>query len=212
MERERRDLTPYIHSHYLNGIPSSEMTQSPQIRRRLDDLFKLYDMYIENPLMNIKQCLKWHFKHDDRMIKEDEVYFDYIRTNFQRMTRQKAIDLVNWSAEKVMRDAAATNDKKGMLDASKVLIKVNQLDKPEPEVEDKSLRPQSWVYTPYVEVLDPDRKTIKDKGLLQIMKQYDAHIDKREEMILEKVEAMKNSEPQAEAHYANTDETDLTDE
>ena len=185
------DLTPLIQSHYLNGIPAVELTEYKNEQKRLNDLFSLYDMYSENPCMDVVQALKWKFHHSPKQITEDMVYFEFIRTNFCRMTRQKALDMVNWSAEKVMRDAAAVNDRKGMLDAAKVLTRANQLEKPEPDKEDKVIRPLEVVYTPYVEVLDPDRKTIEDKQLLSIMKEFNAHIDAQEERIAEKLEELK---------------------
>lgn len=187
------DLTKFIDSHFLNGIPATELTTSERARKRLNDLFSLYDMYNENPCMDVAQCLKWKFKHSPTMIAEDMVYFEYIRSRYVRMTRQRAKDLVNWASEKVMRDAAAVNDRKGMLDAAKVLTRANQLDKPEPEVEDKRILPQPMVYTPFVEVLDPDRQTIKDKKLLSIMREWNAHIDEHDEKIQQKVEAMRSS-------------------
>ncbi len=190
----KTDLTPFIQSHFVNGIPAHELTELVHVRKRLNDLFSLYDMYNENPCMDVVQCLRWKFKHSPSMIAEDMVYFEYIRNNFQRMTRQKAKDLVNWASEKVMRDSAAVNDRKGMLDAAKVLTRANQLDKPEPEVEDKQIRPQAFVYTPYVEVLDPDRKTIGDKTLLGIMRQWDAHIDEHDEKIEKALDKLKEKQ------------------
>jgi hypothetical protein len=100
---------------------------------------------------------------------------------------------VDWAAQKVLRDAAAVNDRKGMLDAAKVIGKYNQLDKPAPEQEDKQIRPHDIVYTPYVEVIDPDRHTVKDMELLKIMKQWDAKIDDQEQRIAQKVEALHQS-------------------
>ena len=186
------DLTPLIQSHFLNGVPAMELTEYKNEQKRLNDLFQLYDMYCSNPLMDVEQALRWHFKHSPQQIVEDMVYFKFIRSNFSRMTRQKAQDIVNWTAEKVIRDAAAVNDRKGMLDGAKVLGKYMQLDKPEPEKEDKVIRPLEVVYTPYVEILDPDRKTIEDKKLLGIMKDFDAHIDVQEERIAEKLEELKS--------------------
>lgn len=186
------DLTPFIYSHYINGIPAKELVDSLNAQNRLNDLFSLYDMYSENPCMDVVQCLKCKFKHSTSQIAEDLVYFEYIRTNFTRMTKQRARDLVNWGAEKVMRDAAAVNDRKGIIDAAKVLATANQLDKPEQDSIDKSIRPLEYVYTPYVEHIDSDRKTIDDKKLLQAMRKYDAHIDVQEERILAKVEKMKS--------------------
>lgn len=189
-----KDLTPLIQSHFLNGIPPKELTDSVSVQRRLADLFSLFEMYHENPCMDVTKALKFKFHHTPREIVEDLVYFEMMRSSFSRMTRQKAQDLVNWSAEKVMRDAAAVNDRKGMLDAAKVLVKANQLDKPAPDSDDaKNMRQLDIVFTPYVEVIDPDRKTIEDKKLLKIMKQYDAHIDTQEEKIEEKLQEIEKS-------------------
>lgn len=185
------DLTPLIQSHFLNGIPATELTEYKNEQKRLNDLFKLFDMYNENPCMDVASALRWKFHHSPKQITEDMVYFKFIQTNFCRMTRQKAQDIVNWTAEKVIRDAAAVNDRKGMLDGAKVLGKYMQLDKPEPEKDDKVIRPLEVVYTPYVEILDPDRQTIEDKKLLGIMKEFDAHIDVQEERIAEKLEELK---------------------
>ena len=185
------DLTPLIQSHFLNGVPATELTDMKNAQKRLNDLFQVFDMYNENPLMDVPQALKWKFHHSPKQITEDMVYFEYIRSNFCRMTRQKAQDIVNWTAEKVIRDSAAVNDRKGMLDGAKVLGKYTQLDKPEPDKEDKVIRPLEVVYTPYVEVLDPDRNTIEDKLLLSIMKEFNAHIDAQEKRIAEKLEELK---------------------
>lgn len=187
------DLTPFIHSHYIQGVPAQELTDNTFAKKRLQDLFSLYDMYCENPCMDVKKALQHKFRHSERIIDEDLMYFDYIRKTFTRMTRQKALDLVNWAGEKSMRDAAAVNDRKGMLDAAKVILKANQLDKPEPEQEDKILRPMSYVFTPFVEVLDPDRRTIRDPKLLKMMNQWGAHIDAQDERIQQKVIAMQEA-------------------
>ena len=191
MKTTEVDLTPMIVSHFTTGMSANEITESANLRKRLNDLFLLYDMYNENPCMDIVKCLRHKFKHRADQIAEDVVYFDYIRNNFQRMTRQKAKDLVNWSAEKVMRDSASVNDRRGMLDAAKVLTRANQLDKPEPEAVEKQIRPQAWVLTTRVEVLDPDRQTIQDPILLGYMKKWGAHIDEHDAAINQKLQQMK---------------------
>lgn len=188
-----QDLTKLIHSHFTNGIPAQELTDNRNEQKRLNDLFLLYDAYCENPCMDAASFLKYKCHHSPKQIIEDLVYFEFIRTSFTRMTRQKAQDLVDWAAQKVLRDAAAVNDRKGMLDAAKVIGKYNQLDKPAPEQEDKQIRPHDIVYTPYVEVIDPDRHTVKDMELLKIMKQWDAKIDDQEQRIAQKVEALHQS-------------------
>lgn len=188
-----QDLTKLIHSHFTNGIPAQELTDNRNEQKRLNDLFLLYDAYCENPCMNVASFLKYKCHHSPKQIIEDLVYFEFIRSTFTRMTRQKAQDLVDWAAQKVLRDAAAVNDRKGMLDAAKVIGKYNQLDKPAPEQEDKSFRPHEIVYTPFIEVADPDRHTIKDKELLQIMHQWDARIDDQEQRIALKVASLHQS-------------------
>ena len=190
-----KDLAPLIKSHFLNGIPPTELSDCKSEQKRLADLFALYEMYHENPCIDVAKLLKFKFHHSPRQITEDLIYFDMMCSSFSRMNRQKAQDLVNWSAEKVMRDAAAVNDRKGMLDAAKVLVKANQLDKPAPDTDDaKNMRKFDVVFTPFVEVIDPDRKTIADKQLQKIMKQYDAHIDTQEEQIEEKLQKIQSEQ------------------
>lgn len=200
----QQNLTPLIQSHFINGIPAQELTDNKNEQKRLNDLFVLYDAYCENPCIDESSYLKYKCHHSPKQIKEDLVYFEFIRTTFTRMTRQKAQDLVDWAAEKVLRDSAAVNDRKGMLDAAKVLGKYNQLDKPAPEQEDKRFRPHDLVYTPYIEVVDPDRHTVKDKELLKIMKQWDARLDDQEQRIAEKVAVLHES--------ATTQPTSATDD
>lgn len=190
-----KDLTTLIQSHFLNGIPPTELSKSKSEQKRLADLFALFEMYHENPCIDVPKLLKFKFHHSPSQITEDLIYFELMRSSFSRMNRQKAQDLVNWSAEKVMRDAAAVNDRKGMLDAAKVLVKANQLDKPAPDTDDaKNMRKFDVVFTPFVEVIDPDRKTIADKQLQKIMKQYDAHIDTQEEQIEEKLQKIQSEQ------------------
>jgi hypothetical protein len=185
------DLTPLIQSHYLNGVPTNELTDKVREQKRLNDLFSLFDMYHENPCMDIRAALKYRFRHNPAEIAEDMTYFEMMRTRFTRMTRQQALDMVNWAAQRNMMDAAAVNDRNGIDKAARLLIKANQLDKPAVETQETQIKPMQVIYTPYIEVVDPDRHTIKDKQLKKIMQQYDADMDEREIMIDEKLEAMK---------------------
>lgn len=187
------DLTPLIQSHFINGVPTTELTDKAKEQKRLNDLFVLFDMYHENPCMDLQKALKYKFKHSPKEIQEDLGYFEMMRTRFTRTTRQHALDMVNWAARKNLMDAAAVNDRNGMDKAARLIIKVNQLDRPEAEVQDTQLKPLQIVYTPYIEVIDPDRHTIKDKQLKELMRKYNAHIDTREELIDEKLEQMKKA-------------------
>lgn len=188
------DLIPLIQSHFLNGIPATELTEYKNEQKRLNDLFLLFDMYNENPCMDVEQALKWKFHHSPKQITKDMVYFEFIRTNFTRTTRQKVKDITNWTFEKAIRDSWAVNDRKGAVDAAKSFAKYNQLDKPESEVEERQFKPLDRIFTPYVEVLDPDRQTIEDKKLLGIMDEFGAHIDDREKKIAEKLEELKGDD------------------
>ena len=108
-----------------------------------------------------------------------------------------ALDLVNWTAKKNIRDSAAVNDRAGMDRAAALLIRANQLDKPAPEDAERSAPPLPTVFTPMVEHIDPDRQTMDDKKLIEIMGEFGAMRDAQELSIERKLKELESEKESA---------------
>lgn len=194
---DMEDLTPYIHTHFLHGVPASELSDLANVQRRLNHLFVVFDMYHENPCIDVAAVFKYKFRHNQREIMEDMRYFHMMINTFTRTTRQMALDLVNWTAKKNIRDSAAVNDRAGMDRAAALLIRANQLDKPAPEDAERSAPPLPTVFTPMVEHIDPDRQTMDDKKLIEIMGEFGAMRDAQELSIERKLKELESEKESA---------------
>ena len=183
----KKDLTPFINNYYTKGIPPQELTDNPTEQRRLRDLFNVFEMYRTNPLINVADVFKYKYGHSLKLIPEDLVYFEYIRTTFAPVSRRQKIDIVNYAVERVLSDAMQSGDNDKILKAADKIIKVNQLDKPQAEesvVKNTATLPIYLTTSPKTVTQDAIEYT--DEELEKQIKLFGAHENVYKKKILDK--------------------------
>lgn len=188
------DLYKKIEAYYTKGIPPHELTDNIREQRRLRDLFNLFEMYRQNPCINLTHCLLHKFHHGLRLIPEDLAYFEYIRTTFAPISRRQKQDIVNFAVESALQDAIQVGDRGDMLKAASLIIKVNQLDKPQQEesvVKNTATLPIFLVASPKTVTQDAIEYT--DDELERQIKLFGAHQNQYKQRIAEKRREMDDA-------------------
>lgn len=187
-------LEPYIESFFKNGVSIGELQIGTKHKEQMEAIIGAWEYYKNNPWVT---DLRPYFRQrgcPTSQIAKNIQYVEYIKNTYRFTTRVEAQNMVDYAVRTALQQASAAGDRQDMLKAAAILTKAHQLDKPEVDKERAKLASLPIVFTPYVEDIDPERVTIEDKKMYDIMRHFGALPDKMEEKIKEKTEAMKDSE------------------
>lgn len=192
-KNESSFLIPYFESFFKNGLSVQELNIGEKHKRQMEVVLAAWEYYKQNPwVTDFRQFFRQQ-GCPTKQISQNIQYLEHLKINFRFTSRAEAQNMVDYAARTALQQASAAGDRQDMLKAAAILTKAHQLDKPEVDKEKAKLVALPVVFTPYVEDIDPERVTIEDKKMYDIMRQFGALPDKMEAKIREKNEALQES-------------------
>lgn len=198
-----KDLKSYIDLYFQHGVDIECMSATIPQKRHLHDVIDRGWKYLSANPWATNDDMRKFFKYCNvpaKLISEYLQCIDYIKLNYSATSRVDAQMMADYAARTALKQAAEAGDRQDLIRAGNLLTKLHQLDKPESDKEKARLTALPIVFTPYVEDIDTERKTISDSKLLSIMHRFGVQPDAMEEKIREKRENMSPPTPEGGGH------------
>ena len=197
-----KEIKPYIDTYFRNGIDVNEMSACDTAKQHLRNVLRAWRYLKANPWAT-NDDMRQFFHYAGVATKYISDYIqslEYIKNTYSATTRAEAQMMADYAARTALKQAAEAGDRQDLIKAGNLLTKIHQLDKPEADKERARLTALPVVFTPYVEDIDAERKTIDDTRLLSIMHRFGVDLDSMEEKIREKRESMSPPAPKGGGH------------
>ena len=175
-----------LQTHLDTGVPVEELNLSPAQVERMRVCMEVYK-YLEerDPFADVATILRNRYSRTSAQIGEDKKVIHYIiaqlNSNTKEMSRYRALKGI----EKSMRMGDQAGDAKILLEASKSLIKLEGLDKPESALDDlhQSVHALPPVFTTDVTKINSDLTNFTDEQREKLFRKYNVQRDKMQEMV-----------------------------
>lgn len=175
-----------LQTHLDTGVPVEELHLSPAQMERMRVCMDVYK-YLEerDPFADVATILRNRYGRSSAQIGEDKKVIHYIiaqlNSNTKEMSRYRALKGI----EKSMRMGDQAGDAKILLEASKSLIKLEGLDKPESALDDlhQSVHALPPVFTTDVTKINSDLTNFTDEQREKLLRKYHVEKDKTQEMV-----------------------------
>lgn len=163
-----------IDRHFAGGLPMTEQTlMTKNAQKRVALCWKLYQMWRQNPMMDIMSCLIYTFGRTLQQAYIDKRVFDYIRSKHEDNTRETAFHKSARTSELIIERALAKGDDKLANDALGRFNEIHHLKDEAPENRDGILvAALPLAVTTDVKHIDKERDNIEGKKLEQLYKKY----------------------------------------
>ena len=175
-----------LQTHLDSGVPVEELHLSQEQAERIKICLEVYK-YLEerDPFADVSAILRNRYHRTAAQICADKKVVHYIvsqlNSNTKEMSRYRALKGI----EKSMRMGDQAGDAKILLEASKSLIKLEGLDKPESIMDDlhQSVHALPPVFTTDVTKINSDLTNFTDEQREKLLKKYHVEKDKTQEMV-----------------------------
>lgn len=190
-EEKQYKLIPYVDSYFRNGICLEDLSLNESERQQMKIVLKAFDIYKTTPWFDNFRKFFVECGCSQRMVRINLMLLNYIKENYSGTTRCDARNMFDFAVKTALQSAASAGDRAALIRAGQLMMKGYKLDQPDPE-DDEARRVSrlDFVFTPKVEAVDPERKTVDDKSMRAILKKYGGVQDKMQESIDEKVERL----------------------
>lgn len=195
MPMDMNKYIPMIRSHYINGVPCAELSDLEGEQQTLADIFNLYEMYKQNPFINISEWAQKKYGYGWKKSIEIKRAVEYIDLNFSAPTRKELENKTLHLIDNVAKSALQAGDRHDQLEAARLYMKVGQLDKPAPEASVASNTARlPIVITSDVKVIDPDRENYIEEQRSELLRKYGGTPDQIALLVKQNTEELMNNQ------------------
>ncbi len=168
-----------IDRHFAGGLPMTEQTlMTKNAQKRVALCWKLYQMWRQNPMMDIMSCLIYTFGRTLQQAYIDKRVFDYIRSKHEDNTRETAFHKSARTSELIIERALAKGDDHLAEKALGRFNEIHHLKDEAPENRDGILVAALPIaVTTDVKHIDKERDNIIGRQLELLYKKYDGKPD-----------------------------------
>lgn len=182
------DLTPKFYEtlqkHLELGTPLKHVNFSPVQRRRAEVCLDVYRRLEDNEMMDQKRYLRQRWGRTDTEIRQDLKVINWLLGELNEDSKELSRYRLKKQGERIIRMGQATGDWKAIEAGSKLIYKVEGLDKPETAIDVEA----NTHMLPPVFVDTPKNGVVYDETQLdRLRKKYHAEKDKTQEMVEAKI-------------------------
>lgn len=169
-----------IDRHFAGGLPMTQQTlMTKNAQRRVAICWKLFQMWKDNPMMDVMSCLLYTFGRTMAQAYSDMKVFKYIQEKHMDTTRQTAFRKSSRTAELIIERAMAKDDLKAALDGLAKFNDVNRLKEPAPaENPEVMVAALPLVLTTDVKEISKESENINEEAMKRLYRKYGGEPDR----------------------------------
>ncbi len=174
-----------LQSHLDTGVPVSDLDLCERDKKRMLVCLDAYKWLDAHPFADVNVFLRNKHGRSMAELKRDVEVVNFLiatmNSDTKAMSRYRALKGI----EKAMSASDAMGDYKTLIEGSKALIKLEQLDKPESMLEDlsKSVHALPPIFTTDVTKINSDLTPISAEQKEKLLRKYHVQKDAMQEMV-----------------------------
>lgn len=172
-----------LRKHLDSGVPLKDMAFTDEQKRRVEVCLDAYKRFETDPYMKLRDYLRNRWKRTYSEIANDLKVIEYIASLYVKGQRNISLMKVRHSANLMMANGASTGNMKAVNDGAKLLVAVDELDKPETAKTGEQLIDMPLVITADVSRKIPGKTTHSEEELDRIRRKWGVKKDRWQDLL-----------------------------